>query len=76
MKELKDRFEKLNATSVERKEVLDEILPIAKEFEQCKSNVCEWLESAQDKVDELDVISVDKDELQKQEEVLKVSTSL
>ena len=72
LKDIKDKWESLTAASTERKEVLEEIVPMAKEYEQCQPVVCSWLQDSRAKMDDLDEISNDSDELQKQEESLKV----
>eukprot|EP00112_Aurelia_sp_Birch-Aquarium-sp1_P005322 Seg1602.3 transcript_id=Seg1602.3/GoldUCD/mRNA.D3Y31 product="Microtubule-actin cross-linking factor 1" protein_id=Seg1602.3/GoldUCD/D3Y31 len=69
--EMQKLWEELNETSVQRKEVLEEITPVAKEFEKSKDNVDKWFKVVKPKVDGLDVISVVGDKLRKQEETVK-----
>ena len=70
--EMQKLWEEVNETSVERKEVLEEIAPVAKEFEKSKDSVDKWFKFAKPKIDDLDVISVAGDKLKKQEETVKV----
>ena len=63
----------MNKIVKDRSDALDEIIPLASQFEQSKSDVSEWLKAVRPKVEGLEVVSVDKEKLLDQEKTIKVS---
>ena len=73
LSELKQHWETVNKIVKDRSDALDEIIPLASQFEHSKSNVREWLKAARPRVEDLEVISVDSEKLENQEKAVKVS---
>lgn len=62
----------MSKASQDRCDALDDVIPIASQFQVSKADWIAWLQSVQPKVDELDVISVDGEQLRAQQESIKV----
>ena len=70
--QLKEKWENVNEAAKDRTDALEEVLPMAAQFQSDKANICEWLKSVRPKVKDLEVISVDEEKLKAQEETSKV----
>eukprot|EP00794_Sanderia_malayensis_P004727 gene4727-5350_t len=75
LQEIQQKWNSLNATSGERKQVLEDVVPKAKEFEEVESGLNDWLDNALERMNDLDVVSVDKDELKKQDDAIEDLTA-
>ena len=70
---LKQQWEDVARVVKDRSDALDEVLPLATEFEQSKKNIGEWMRSVRPKVEDLEVVSVDKRKLNNQGKVVQVN---
>ena len=72
LEDLRTRWDELKKKSNERKEVLEEIVPLAKKYDESRKELLPWLDEAEKKLDNLEVVSADQSNLNKQDEIAKV----
>ena len=64
------RWSELKEKSKDRKEVLEDVVPQTQQYETAKGNLLPWLSDIEKKLQGIDVILVDKEKVEKQEELV------
>ena len=68
--DVKARWSDLKERSKDRKEILEDVVPQTKRYETAKGKLLPWLSDVEKKVQDVEVILVDKDKIEKQEELV------
>ena len=69
--DIASRWSELKDKSNERKEILDDVVPQTRRYETAKGNLLPWLIDVEKRLQDVEVILVDKDKIEKQEELVK-----
>lgn len=69
--DIKKRWEDVKKKTNDRKDKLDEVEDLATKFDDNKSKMLPWLEDMEKKAEPLDCISVDPEELSKQQDTIR-----
>lgn len=72
MDELKQRSDAVSLSSNERLSSLEQALPLARHFHEAHSGIVAWLDEIEPVLNELEVPSVDAEQVKKQQEKAKV----
>lgn len=75
MDQLKHRSDLVASKAVERLNELEQALPLATSFHETHDDLVSWLIEVEPALAELEVITVDADQVKRQQEMVKVSTS-
>ena len=73
MDNLKQRSDGVSAAANERLSTLEQALPLARHFHEAHTDMVAWLDEVEPAIDQLDIPSVDKEQVKKQQEQVKVS---
>lgn len=73
MDDLKQRSDGVSAAANERLSTLEQALPLARHFREAHTDMVAWLDEVEPAIDRLDIPSVDKEQVKKQQEQVKVS---
>ena len=69
--DIQSRWSEVKEKSRERKEILEDVVPRTKRYESAKEKLLPWLSDVERRLQDVDVILVDKDKIEKQEETVK-----
>ena len=69
---LKQKSDGVSAAANERLSTLEQALPLARHFREAHADLVEWLDEVEPALDQLDVPSVDSEQVKKQQEKAKV----
>lgn len=72
MDELKQWVDTVSGSANERQSLLEQAVPFARHFHEAHTELVVWLDDVEPVLSELDVLSVDADQVKKQQEKAKV----
>lgn len=75
MDDLKQKSDAVSAAANERLSTLEQALPLARHFHEAHMDLVAWLDEVEPAIDQLDVPSVDAEQVKKQQEQVKVSVA-
>lgn len=70
--QLKNKADAIGAKAAERLGELEQTLPLATSFHETHSELVTWLDEIEPVLDELEVVTVDTQEVKRQQETMKV----